>query len=195
MERHPHVIETARLVGRAPEAQDFGSLRLLHADPRVMRTLSTNTLPLPEPWSRRALQAIVEHFRRHGYGAWFFHERAGGDFVGYCGLKHSLVEGAPVVELLYSTRSAHWWKGYTAEAAAACLAFGFDALGLEEIVAFTLPHNRGSRAVMEGRGFVYMRPVVHAGLPHLLYRLRKPVSPPAPRRQGTGGRSGARAGA
>ena len=195
MERRFPVIETARLIGHAPEAQDFGSVRQLHADPWVSRTLSSTTKPQPEAWSRRTLQAIRAHFARYGYGAWFFHLREGADFIGYCGLKNSLVEGAPVVELLYSTRSVHWRRGYSAEAAAACVAYGFEVLGLEEIVAFTLPHNYGSRAVMKGRGFVYMRQITHAGLPHLLYRLRREVSPPAPRRRGTGGRSGARGGA
>ncbi len=189
MERRFPVIETARLIGRAPGAQDFGSIRLLHADPRVMRTLSPTAKPMPETWSRQALMAIVEHFRRHGFGAWLFRERWSGDFVGYCGLKHSLVEGAPMVELLYSIRSAQWFKGYGAEAAAACVAYGFETLGLEQIVAFTLPHNRGSRAVMEGRGFVYERDITHAALPHVFYRLRRPLSPPKRRKRGTGARS------
>jgi len=80
-----------------------------------------------------------------------------------------------VVELLYAMRSIHWRKGFASEAAEACLAFGFGELALEEIAAFTLPTNLGSRAVMTGRGFVYVRPIVHAGLPHLLYRLRRDV--------------------
>ena len=38
------------------------------------------------------------------------------------------------------------------------------------IVAMALPHNRGSRRVMEKTGFVYEREVIHAGLLHVLYR-------------------------
>ena len=183
------IISTDRLVGRPPTAQDFGALRQLHADPFVMRTLSATGQPLPEAWSRAVLQRIVEHFRRYGFGAWFFRTREDGDFVGYCGLKHSLVEGAPVVELLYSMRSLHWRKGFASEAASASLAFGFDQLELEQIVAFTLPYNHGSRAVMKGCGFAFERSIVHAGLPHVLYRLRRPVSLRGPRRRGTAGRS------
>lgn len=173
MKRRFPVIETPRLIGRAPDAQDFWSVRLLHADPWVSRTLSSTTKPRPETWSWQTLGNIRGHFARYGYGAWFFHLRDSGEFVGYCGLKNSLVEGASMVELLYSTRPVHWRKGYAAEAAAACLAYGFEELGLEEIVAFTLPHNYGSRAVMRGRGFVYMRQIIHAGLPHLFYSLRR----------------------
>jgi ribosomal-protein-alanine N-acetyltransferase len=42
---------------------------------------------------------------------------------------------------------------------------------LERIVAFTLPHNKASRTVMDHCGFTYNRDIVHAGLPHVLYLL------------------------
>ena len=46
-------------------------------------------------------------------------------------------------------------------------------MGLEEIIAFTLPDNVGSRRVMEKSGFTYERDIVHAGVPHLLFRVRQ----------------------
>ena len=48
---------------------------------------------------------------------------------------------------------------------------GFDELHLDQIVAFTLTHNRASRGVMEHCGFTYKRDIVHADLPHVLYLL------------------------
>ena len=189
MERRPDVIETARLIGRAPTAQDFYALRRLYADPRIMDFLAVDRQPYSDGQIRSALQRILVHFERYGFGAWFFHERESGDFVGYCGLKHSVFESAAMVELLYAVRSLFWRKGYASEAAEACLAYGFDRLGLEEIVAIALPRNHGSRAVMERCGLIYQRPIRHAGLPHCLYRLRRPVSPPGRRKRGTGARS------
>ena len=53
-------------------------------------------------------------------------------------------------------------------------AVAFDDLGLGEIVAFTLPTNIASRRVMEKSGFAYEREIVHAGLPHVLYRQAAP---------------------
>lgn len=167
-------LETERLLGRPPaDDRDFAALRLVHADPRVMATLSADGRPFSERDSRATLGRIRAHFDRAGYGAWLWFEKAGGDFVGYCGLKDSLIEGAPAVELLYGLRALHWRKGYGGEAARACLAFGFGSLGLEEIAAWTLPHNHGSRGVMTGQGFVFERTVIHAGLLHVFYRLRR----------------------
>lgn len=45
-------------------------------------------------------------------------------------------------------------------------------LGLDEVVAFTLPTNLASRAVMERTGFTFAGDVEHAGLAHVLYRRR-----------------------
>ena len=43
-------------------------------------------------------------------------------------------------------------EGYATEAAKRALQFGFEELGLEEIVSFTVAANRRSRAVMERIG-------------------------------------------
>ncbi len=50
----------------------------------------------------------------------------------------------------------------------------FDVLGLDEVVAITLPYNVGSPGVMTAAGLAYERDIVHAGLPHVLYRKRRP---------------------
>jgi RimJ/RimL family protein N-acetyltransferase len=46
----------------------------------------------------------------------------------------------------------HWGHGYATEGARAALAFGFDALALDEIVSFTTHGNARSRRVMERLG-------------------------------------------
>ena len=94
-----------------------------------------------------------------------------GDFVGYGGIKHAEVEGRDEIELAYAIRSDHWRKGFATEIATAALQHAFDTMHLERIVAFTLPHNKASRGVMENCGFTYQRDIVHANLPHVLYIL------------------------
>jgi ribosomal-protein-alanine N-acetyltransferase len=50
-----------------------------------------------------------------------------------------------------------------------CVELAFGPLGLDRLVAFTLPDNVASRRVMEKSGFIYERHIEHAGLPHVLY--------------------------
>lgn len=167
-----HRIETARLVGTPLKDSDFDDLRLLLSDPRVTATLTVDGKPLSEASTRDFLVRAADHWRNHGFGLMGFHDRTSSEFIGYCGIKHALVEDMDVIELAYAVRADHQRKGYATEMSRASLRFAFEQLHLEELVAFTLVHNQSSRRVIESCGFKYERDITHVGLPHVLYRLR-----------------------
>ena len=73
-------------------------------------------------------------------------------------------------------RSDLWGRGYATEIGRAGLAFAFDELGATEVVAFTEPHNRRSRVVMERLGMVLVGGIVLDGDPFVLYGLHRDVS-------------------
>lgn len=166
-------LNTRRLIGTPAVPGDFADLRRLHGDSRVMATLSADGKTFSEVQTRAFLKRAAEHWNLHGFGLWFFRERLDGEFVfvGYGGIKHAVVEGRDEIELAYAVRSDYWGKGIATEISIAALKWGFDTMHLDRIVAFTLPHNRASRAVMENCGFTYQRDIVHAGLPHVPYIL------------------------
>ena len=76
----------------------------------------------------------------------------------------------------------YWGKGYAIEAAGAALDYGFEQLGLQQIVAMTVPANWRSRRVMEHLGMTrapeddFDHPRVPEGplRRHVLYRLHNP---------------------
>ena len=162
---------TRRLTAERLRPDDLENLRVLHGDPKVMATLSADGAVAPEGHTRQVLRRGLEHWNHHGYSTWIFHKQAAGPFVGYCGLWNSNVGGNDEVELAYAVASEHWGRGYATEMAEAVLEVGFGTLGLDGVVSFTLPTNTASRRVMEKAGFAYEIDVVHAGLPHVLYRL------------------------
>jgi RimJ/RimL family protein N-acetyltransferase len=59
-----------------------------------------------------------------------------------------------MVEVGWRLASEHWGRGYATEAARESLRFGFEEVGLEEIVSFTVPQNERSRRVMDRIGLV-----------------------------------------
>jgi ribosomal-protein-alanine N-acetyltransferase len=152
-------------------ASHFAEIRNLHADPRVTATLSVDGNIFSEDQTRAFLQRAAEHWSVHNFGLWIFHVSNTSDFVGYGGIKHAVVEGKDEIELAYAVSSARWNKGFATEMSKAALKVGFEELRLTQIVAFTLPHNKGSRSVLEHCGFSYQRDIIHAGLPHVLYQL------------------------
>lgn len=77
--------------------------------------------------------------------------------IGFAGLHE--VRGdyhfTPAHEVGWRLAREHWGHGYATEAGAAALAFGFDEVGLDEIVAFAVADNARSRRVMERLGMSY----------------------------------------
>ncbi len=84
------------------------------------------------------------------------------------------VDGNAVVEVGWSITPHRRRQGFAAEAARASISWGFEACGLDEIVSFTTPHNHASRAVMAAVGMSFVDEFDRAGLPHVLYRVKKP---------------------
>jgi [ribosomal protein S5]-alanine N-acetyltransferase len=164
-------IRTRRLIGAPAVPGDFADIRILHADPRAMATLSADGNTFSEAQTHAFLKQTAEHWKLHGFGLWVLRRQAGGEFVGYGGIKHTVVEGHDEIELAYAIRSDYWGIGLATEISIAALKLGFNVMRLDRIVAFTLPHNLASRGVMENCGFTYQRDIVHAGLPHVLYIL------------------------
>ena len=156
---------------RAAGPADFADIRRLHSDPRVMATLSADGKTFSEDQSRSFLERAAQHWKEHDFGLWILHSPPDGDFVGYGGIKHATVEGHDEIELAYAITSDHWRKGFATEISRAALKHGFGTMHLDRIVAFTLPHNKASRAVMEHCGFTYSRDIMHANRPHVLYIL------------------------
>lgn len=165
-------IETARLRGERARPGDFADYFALFADPRVTATLTVDGQPLDEAEARRWFARKLDGWAREGIGIWMFRDRADGRFVGYGGLQRASAEQGDLYELLYAALPEFWGRGLTTELAAAVLRVGFEQLGLAEVVSYALPVNRASQRVMEKVGFRYERDIVHAGLPHQMYRVR-----------------------
>ncbi|MFE2143273.1 GNAT family N-acetyltransferase [Streptomyces sp. NPDC059456] len=143
-------LRTDRLLLRRWRASDLEPWAAMNADPHVREHLG-------ELLTREQSDAVVElmqtRFDERGFGWWALELRETGAFVGRAGLDRvdaeMPFEGVDIGWRL--TRSA-WGRGYATEAAKACLAFGFETLGLPEIVASTTVRNLRSQAVMRRIG-------------------------------------------
>ncbi len=168
-------VETPRMILERVRPAHADELHLLLSDPRVARTLFPTALPPSEVELLQHHASKMAHWDKFGFGMWLLRDRETGEMVGRGGLQHTLVAGTNEVEVVWAIVPDHWGQGLATELAQASVALAFDDLRLREIVAFTLPHNVASRRVMEKSGFEYEGPIVHAGLPHVLYRRFPPA--------------------
>lgn len=173
-------VRTDRLLLRPWRESDLEPFAALNADPAVMAHFAK---PLDRAESDAFVGRILAHFDRHGFGFWAVEAPGIADLVGMVGLAVPPFEAhfTPCVEIGWRLARAHWGKGYATEAAGASLRYGFEQLGIGEIVAFTVPANVRSRAVMERIGMSrsadddFDHPNLPEGHPlrrHVLYRAR-----------------------
>jgi ribosomal-protein-alanine N-acetyltransferase len=139
------------------------------ADPRVAATMGG--VPAPEQVAEQLASAAAA-WERDGFGYWMFSEAATGDPVARGGLGRALFDGRAEVEIGWTVAPERWGEGLATELGGAALEVA-SRLSLDDVVAFTLPHNAASRRVMEKLGFTYEKtaPYKQYG-DHVLYRRR-----------------------
>ena len=169
---------TGRLAAERPDPVahlDFAAR--LFADPEVAASLWPAHLggPRTVAQTRSVFDRDLDHWERHGFGQWWWRLGEDGDLVARGGLQWTMVGGETSIEVGWAVLPQAWNQGIATELAAASLAVGFDELGLDSIVAYTLVNNGASRRVMEKSGFMFEREVLHLDLPHVVYRMRAPA--------------------
>jgi RimJ/RimL family protein N-acetyltransferase len=177
---NPFTLTTKRLNLRQWQERDLEPFSQLNADPQVMAYF-------PAPLDRAESDALAHRckdlIQQRGWGFWAVELRHSKEFVGFLGLHipRDDLPCSPCVEIGWRLAVTHWGKGYATEAASDVLRFGFERLGLSEVVSFTTIGNLRSRRVMERLGMrdtisTFEHPAIPAGDPlrtHCLYRLSK----------------------
>jgi RimJ/RimL family protein N-acetyltransferase len=175
------MITTARLILRPWQDEDREPFARLNADPEVMRYFAASL-------SRQESDALVDRIiARHadtGVALMPALMRDTHEFIGMVGIQHVPFTApfTPAVEIGWRLDKRFWGKGLASEAARAWLDHGFSVLGLERIVAFTLPQNHPSQAVMTRIGMARVTtgdfdhphlPETHPMRRHVLYEIRR----------------------
>jgi RimJ/RimL family protein N-acetyltransferase len=140
-------IQTERLVLRRFTCEDLDDLCRIFAKQEVVRYIG-NGKPTDRDQTTLALDSILKHYKRHGYGRLAVILKETEELIGYGGLRDLF--GVP--ELVYLLDNAWWHRGLATEIGRACLEHGFNELQVDRIVAMTMPENIPSRRVLEKLG-------------------------------------------
>lgn len=143
-ERGVSVLETERLVLRAPQHGDIKVITHLVNDRRV----AENTARIPHPYGVDDAERFIAAVNRQDGEATFAIIRDG-DLIGVCGIEPR--ENAP--EIGYWLGAPFWGRGYATEAVRALIDHAFGALGHDALQAGARVGNPASRRVLEKCGF------------------------------------------
>jgi len=146
------ILETERLRLRwfTPTATDADFLRALLNDPGWLANIGERNVRT----RRQALAWIAARhtatYGRLGFGFWAVERKSDGRLLGMCGLikRDTLLEADVGYALMPDFRG----HGYAREAAAACVRYAFDVLGMAEVWGITGPSNAASAAVLQQCG-------------------------------------------
>ena len=173
-------LTTERLVLRPWRDSDLAPFAALNADPEVMAHFPVF---LTREQSDAMAGRIAARLAERGFGWWAAEVPGVAPFIGFIGLSVPSFQApfTPCVEVGWRLAREHWGRGYATEGAREALRFGFEELGLAEIVSLTTTTNERSQAVMRRLGMTcdpaddFDHPSLPAGhklARHVLYRLR-----------------------
>jgi RimJ/RimL family protein N-acetyltransferase len=145
-ERHIPVIETERLVLRAPRFEDANTIATLVNDRRI----AENTLRIPHPYGLTDAQSFITGANASDGETVFLVTKRDATVVGACGVAKRAGERP---EIGYWVAVPFWGKGYATEAARAVIDYAFGDLGYDVLLGGARVSNPASRRVLEKCGF------------------------------------------
>lgn len=144
-------LTTARLTLRWMNQDDTEALYAIYADPEVTRYWSSGA------WTelKQAEESVAHTMAGYEDGKYLRFAVAlndGGPMIGTVSLYQFYPQNRRC-EIGYAFASAHWGKGYAAEAVEAAVAYAFRELDINRIEADIDPRNAPSGRVLERVGF------------------------------------------
>ncbi|KNF08350.1 acetyltransferase, GNAT family [Gottschalkia purinilytica] len=171
-------IETERLILRDWKQSDLEEFRKINSDEVVMEYFPKT---LSEQETDAMYEAIQKEFEEYNYGLYAVEVKENKEFIGLIGFHRATFDSdfTPCVEIGWRLKKEAWGKGYATEGAKACLKYGFEQLGFEEIYSFTAKINTRSQNVMKKLGMNYVKDFNHPKVEsdsvlykHVLYNIR-----------------------
>ena len=144
-ERSIPVLETKRLVLRAPRLEDAKTVAMLANDRRI----AENTARIPHPYKLSDAETFIRAANKGEGEAVLLITRRDETIIGACGL----VPQEQACELGYWLGVPYWGKGYATEALHAVIDYAFTDLKHTALQAGARVTNPASRRVLEKCGF------------------------------------------
>jgi RimJ/RimL family protein N-acetyltransferase len=125
--------------------------------------------------SREQTASVIDEsislFKSNGFGLWGVLHRRGETLIGFCG--YWFFHDPPQLQLLYAIAPDHWATGLATEAARSVIAYGFEELSFDRIIASADAPNQASLRVMEKAGMAFDKRLYINGLDTVYYAISR----------------------
>lgn len=165
----PIIIETERLIMREFTADDAAGIFALNSNPEVMKY--TGQPLMQDIEAAQNFIAYYKEYEQYGYGSLACISKETGAFVGAFGLRYFAPKNTTGMGGLFLPE--YWGKGYATEVALACINYGFEKLGLNEIIALAAADNKASVVVMNRIGMKPFEELDNNDVKVLMYKITR----------------------
>jgi len=156
-----YILETDRLILYQLSPEDASFILELLNDDSYLRFIGDKQVRTLDDARNYILNGPMDSYQRFGFGLYLTKLKDDGTPVGICGLINR--EGLDDVDVGYAFLAKSRGKGYATEAARAILGYGKTVLGLQRIIAITLPDNYASINVLEKLGLCFEKMIILPG--------------------------------
>ena len=168
------LLETKRLIIKAPELDDFDNLYALQTDSEVMEYIGQGVRSEAEV--RSGLEKAMAHQQKNGFSLGCVFVKDSGAVIGRAGLIYLAYDDRqPDIEVGYALMRNAWKKGYGSELAKALISWGFKELPVNKLCAVINPRNERSRRVLEKANMSYVGLGHYWGSEVALYAVARPM--------------------
>jgi ribosomal-protein-alanine N-acetyltransferase len=164
------IFETQNLVLKPILESELSILYMIFTDSYVRKYLCDDKI-LSLQQVEEMLKQSIKHFEEERFGLWFIKLNSESKVIGFVGLWYFFDEEQP--QLIYALLPKALKKGYATEAGNKIIAYYFDELGYEYLVASCDQLNTESQKVAERLGMKKIEEKIVNGSPIVFFRLEK----------------------
>jgi RimJ/RimL family protein N-acetyltransferase len=149
----PPILTTERLVLRPFAEDDAADLHRILNQEDILKYFPGPGSPSLEK-AQTFVARQIKQWDEIGYAWWAVELKETGKLLGWNGLQY--LPETDETEIGFLLDKSYWGQGLTTEAGRAGIGFGFETVGLAEIVALAHPENVASQRVIEKLGLRFV---------------------------------------
>ena len=151
--------------------EDLALYHRINTNPFVREYLWDDEV-ISEELCTEILMANEQHMQEKRWGLWKISLKSSGEVIGFVGFWNFFDEPQP--QLLYGLLPDFSGQGYATETGKAMLAYAFDELGFDYVLAAMDEPHKASQKVAQRLGMIYRETRLEEEKPTVFYRIDRP---------------------
>ena len=148
-----HLFSSSRLYFREITPDDAEAMYELNLDPLIEKY--TLDPPFESVEAAGEFWKNYDQYKKYGMGRWAVVLKSTNEVIGWCGLRKKTT----YVDVGFRLIPRYRGKGYATEAGIASIQYGFENLGLTEIIGSAMKTNIASTKVLEKCGMTFLEEI------------------------------------